>query len=361
MPDRDIGTPERWVDRLERQLGANWAAIRKARATTEQKRAILGAAFEERIAPDTSLVVFGSIAREEMTSGSDSDWILLVDGQAVPEHADQKHAIAEELERLGFAEPGRSGVFGCMIGSHDIVHEIGGEDDTNSNTTRRVLLLLESLPVGNPEAYDRVRRQILNRYLHDDRGLVRSSGHLKVPRFLLNDLTRYWRTVTVDFVYKQRAEAGEKWALRNAKLRMSRKLVFASGLLRCFFCHLDPEAAAAREALRGPEYDATKLLQYMENQLEQTPLELLAQAAQRSAIPPATAAKLFDSYDRFLSVLDDEEKRKRLKQMKESEMSTSALWNEVRDFSHDFHSGLIELFFGDDEGLRELVMQYGVF
>jgi hypothetical protein len=34
-----------------------------------------------------------------------------------------------------------------MIGSHDIVHEIGGEDDTNSNTTRRVLLLLESNPL----------------------------------------------------------------------------------------------------------------------------------------------------------------------------------------------------------------------
>ena len=360
MPD-DTKMSERSVDRLEGELRANWVAIRRARNTTEQKRALLRKAFEGKIAPDTSLVVFGSIAREEMTSGSDSDWILLVDGQAVPEHADQKHTIAEELGALGFAAPGRSGVFGCMIGSHDIVHEIGGEDDTNSNTTRRVLLLLESLPIGTGEAYDRVRRQILNRYLHDDRGLVRSSGPIKVPRFLLNDLTRYWRTVTVDFVYKQRAEAGKKWALRNTKLRMSRKLVFASGLLRCFFCHLDPEAAAAREALRGPEYDATKLLAYMENELSQTPLELLARAVQRPAIPIATASKLFNSYDRFLSVLDDEEKRKRLEQMTESEMATSPVWNEIRDFSHDFHSGLIELFFGEDEALRELAMQYGVF
>jgi hypothetical protein len=357
----DIKTSEPWVDRLERELRANWAAIRKARYTTEQKRAVLRNAFQGKIAPDTSLVVFGSIAREEMTSGSDSDWILLVDGQAIPEHADQKHTISEQLDTLGFAAPGRSGVFGCMIGSHDIVHEIGGEDDTNSNTTRRVLLLLESLPIGNGEAYDRVRRQILNRYLHDDRGLIRSSGPFKVPRFLLNDLTRYWRTVTVDFVYKQRAEAGKKWALRNAKLRMSRKLVFASGLLRCFFCHLDPEAAGARAALRGPEYDATKLLAYMENELSQTPLELLARAVQRPAIPIATASKLFNSYDRFLSILDDEEKRKRLEQMTEGEMATSPVWNEIRDFSHDFHSGLIELFFGDDEGLRELAMQYGVF
>jgi predicted nucleotidyltransferase len=110
MPNRDIRTPERWVDRLEHELGADWAAIRKARLTTEQKRATLFTAFEEKIAPDTSLVVFGSIAREEMTSNSDSDWILLVDGQAIPEHGDQKHAIAEELEKLGFGAPGRSGV-----------------------------------------------------------------------------------------------------------------------------------------------------------------------------------------------------------------------------------------------------------
>lgn len=52
---------------------------------------------------------------------------------------------------------------------------------------------------------------------------------VKVPRFLLNDIVRYWRTVTVDFVEKQRGQAGHGWGLRNAKLRMSRKLIFATG------------------------------------------------------------------------------------------------------------------------------------
>jgi hypothetical protein len=351
---------ERWVDRLERELGATWTAIRRARTTTEDKRKSLQHAFEEKIAPDTSLVVFGSIAREEMTSGSDSDWVLLVDGQAQPEHGEQKHTIAADLYSLGFPAPGRSGVFGCLIGSHDIVHEIGGEDDTNSNTTRRVLLLLESLPVGNREAYDRVRRQILSRYLRDDRGLIRSTGAIKVPRFLLNDLTRYWRTVTVDFVYKQRAEAGKKWALRNAKLRMSRKLVFASGLLRCFYCQLDPEADVARKHLAAPISDTFGLLTYMERELDKTPLELLARAASRPSIKRDTQLKLFDSYNRFLDILDDE-RRDALGRMTEPEMATSAIWNEIREISHNFHSGLLELFFGDDEELRNLTTQYGVF
>ncbi len=248
-----------------------------------------------------------------------------------------------------------------MVGSHDIVHEIGGEDDTNSNTTRRVLLLLESFPVGKREAYDRVRRQILNRYLRDDRGLVYGGGMSGFPRFLLNDFTRYWRTVTVDFVYKQRAEAGEKWALRNAKLRMSRKLVFASGLLRCLFCHLDPDAADARQVLRAPEHDITKLLAYMEGELAQTPLELLARAASRPAIERTTARKLFDSYDRFLGVLDNKAKRETLEKMSQPDMATSAVWAEIRDSSRDFHSGLLELFFGKDRDLRKLAAYYGIF
>jgi predicted nucleotidyltransferase len=107
MPEHARTADGRWVDSLEREMGATWPAIRKARTTTEEKRSILRAAFEGRIATDTSLVVFGSIAREEFTSGSDSDWMLLVDGQAYPEHADQRHTIATKMKDLKFSEPDR--------------------------------------------------------------------------------------------------------------------------------------------------------------------------------------------------------------------------------------------------------------
>lgn len=103
-------------------------------------------------------MVFGSVARREATSEPDLDWILLIDGQSAPEHKDQETSIADVLESSGYVKPGTSGVFGGMVGSHDLIHNIGGEDDLNSNTTRRVLLLLESFPIGNREAYDRVRR-----------------------------------------------------------------------------------------------------------------------------------------------------------------------------------------------------------
>jgi predicted nucleotidyltransferase len=361
MPELGSNLSESTVQRLEKQLGADWTAIRKARATTKERRSVLRDAFEGKLSPDTSLVLFGSVAREEMTSASDADWILLVDGQSSPDHEVAKHEASNLLNELGFGEPGKSGVFGCLVGSHSLIHDIGGEDDTNSNTTRRVLLLLESLSIGDREAYARVRRQILNRYLNDDRGLLYGSGARRVPRFLLNDLTRYWRTVTVDFVYKQRAEAGKKWALRNAKLRMSRKLVFASGLLRAFFCHLDPNAATARAALVAPFPDASKLLAYMEAELAKCPLDLLAAAASRPAIESATAKKLFDNYDRFLAVLDSDAKRDELSSLIVTQTASSVVWREIRELSRGFHEGMVDLFFGKDEELRALTMEYGLF
>jgi hypothetical protein len=347
------------LDELEQRLGCRWNNIRRAQQTTIERRRSLQHLFQDRVAPDTSVVLFGSIARAEITSGSDADWILLVDGQAVPEHQDQTADVGRLLYENKFGEPGRSRVFGCMVSSHSLVHQIGGEDDKNSNTTRRVLLLLESIAVGDTDAYTRVRRQILNRYIRDDRGLLFGSGQAKVPRFLLNDLTRYWRTITVDFVYKQRADAGKKWALRNAKLRMSRKLVFTSGLLRCFFCQLDPEAAQARTALLT-RHDPTELLSYLEVNLARTPLELLAQAASRAAVPASTAKKLFDSYDSFLGVLDDR-RREDLERLQNEEMAASHVWQEIRQMSHDFQAGLNELFYGPDERLKELIISYGVF
>ena len=349
------------LDLLETRLGSSWQSIRKAQIETQKRRTELSDQFAQHGSPDTSLVVFGSVARQEVTSGSDLDWILLIDGQSVPEHKEQEREIERRLIEGKFIAPGASGVFGRMVGSHDLVHNIGGEDDLNSNTTRRVLLLLESHPVGNREAYDRVRRQIVRRYLCDDRGLTHSESDVRIPRFLLNDLTRYWRTVTVDFVYKQRADADKKWALRNAKLRMSRKLIFAAGLSHVFFCHLDPAAEQARTELKIKQ-DVSLLTAYLSEQLAMPPLETVAKVCNELSIGDQVGRNIFDNYDRFLGILDDQNKRDELaKATTHADLRDSAAWREIRDVSTPFHDGLVTLFLASNKELTDLTMKYGVF
>jgi predicted nucleotidyltransferase len=349
------------VQRLEQKHSASWPSIRKARERTAEQRISLAGCFVQQGSPDTSLVVFGSLAREEWTSRSDLDWIFLVDGQSLPEHKNQEFDIAKRLADNGFGVPGASGIFGCMVSSHDLVHNIGGEDDPNSNTTRRVLLLLESYAIGSREAYDRVRRQIVRRYLEDDRGLTHGSGTERIPRFLLNDITRYWRTVTVDFVYKQRSQQDKKWALRNAKLRMSRKLIFAAGLANVFLCHLDPEAEQARDQLMSCK-DVDLLTAYLSAQLAKPPLETLAKLCWLVGAPEQTTRAIFDNYDRFLGILDDPRKREDLEAAHGHEqLRASSVWGEVRNLSHPFHDALVSLFLKDVDELRRLSMTYGIF
>ena len=99
------------------------------------------------------------------------DWVLLLDGISRPEHLEVTQAIRAAIDALPRKQPGIEGIFGNLIASHDLVHHIGGESDSNANTTLRILLLLESVAIGHNDAYNRVLNNVLWRYLDEDRGL----------------------------------------------------------------------------------------------------------------------------------------------------------------------------------------------
>jgi predicted nucleotidyltransferase len=185
---------------LGKTLNKSWPAIEKAKAAADAQINKLRAIIQESKidSEDISIVVFGSLARREWTSGSDLDWTMLIDGEADHEHAHTAHKFSELLEKAEFRSPGATRTFGTLTFSHNVIHQIGGLDDTNRNTTQRLLLLLESIPGNRREAYDRVIRAVLRRYLQNDFREFR----LKVPRFLLNDVHRYWRTLCVDYANK---------------------------------------------------------------------------------------------------------------------------------------------------------------
>lgn len=169
------------VEQLEKRLGVEWAHLRKARDLAQTKRLELRHGLAHLDSEDTSIVVSGSLARDEFTKGSDVDWTLLIDGQSDPGHYALTKKISDVVQSMATKGVGQEGTFGTMVFSHDLVHQIGGEDDTNRNTTRRLLLLLEPHVVGREDAYRNVVRNVLNRYLLEDRGSWREQGRRSGP------------------------------------------------------------------------------------------------------------------------------------------------------------------------------------
>jgi len=355
------------LDTLESRTGSHWKNLRIARETSDREGAEITAALDTFPTADASIVVVGSLARKEFTPASDIDWTLLLDGMSRPQDDQLARDIRRALDGIDKNQPGREGVFGTFVSSHDLIHRIGGETDTNANTTRRILLLLESIAIGRPDAHGRVLNNILYRYLEEDRGLWFGSNQSKVPRFLFNDVARYWRTMAVDFAYKQRTRPDGGFLLRNTKLRMSRKLLFLSGMLTCFDCHTRFEEQSERqEFYRGKPVEA--VIDRLREVLNQPPLEILAAALLKYESFDGSIKKLFTAYDEFVGMLADDTllsngltKRKHLDTLPVDSIEGDVVASEARDISHRFRDAISDLFLTKDTELGMLTLEYGVF
>jgi hypothetical protein len=141
----------------------------------------------------------------------------------------------------------------------------------------------------------------------------------------------------------------------------------AEACIRCwtialFLLSFGCRGGPAREALRSGALDLAPLTTYMEKELSRPPLEIVAKACLNLHIEETTSRSIFDSYDRFLSILDDQDKRADLARAHTHEgLRGSTAWNEIREVSRPFHAGLIVLFLKDDEALKNLTLEYGVF
>ncbi len=319
----------------ERSAGGFPNLIEARRETTRRLEETRGRLSPLECDAGASVVLFGSWGRQELTSQSDDDWAVLVARGTVA----MRPSIDEvsDLVGKGSRRPGAQGVFGDTIFCDDLVERIGLKEDDNDNLTRRLLLLLEPVAVLNEPAHHGCRRRVLDGYLDD------SVKDFRPPRFLLNDVIRYWRTICVDFVGKERRGTGQKWALRNLKLGLSRKALFAGGLLPVLLCH---------------RFDAPGIGTFLEGEFELPSIDRIARAfLELDAVDAGVRA--VGAYDAFIGLLGDPKARGELERLSRDQAMESEVFKQGKRLVKDFQQGLLALLF--ETSLRPLVREYGIF
>jgi hypothetical protein len=319
---------------LAAATGREFPNLIGARLQTAERLAAKQPSLEAiRHSRDASIVLMGSWGRRELTSGSDDDFMILVRGRRRPVLTPTRRSVKKVLDQA----PGRQGIFGGTVFSRKLVNEIGLDKDDNSNLTRRMLFMLESMPVTGEQIYRTVRGEILDRYLDE------SVKAYRPPRFFLNDVVRYWRTMCVDFAGKER-QGSEKWGLRNAKLRNSRKVLFAGGLLPILDC---------------ARLDELQMRDFLKSELEVPPTDRIARSFMDNGAHDA-GARTLGAYDDFVGRMDDGEFRQALKEVTRENAPDSTAFSEAQRLGRDLEDGLLALLY-ETRHLPAVVREFAIF
>jgi len=196
-----------------------------------------------------------------------------------------------------------------------------------------------------------------------------ADGARKVPRFLVNDFIRYWRTICVDYAAKHWDQGGAKWAIRNAKLRFSRKLLGAVGLAFCYSCELDPPESECKHLELFPLPNTPSAEPFIEAGIafaRTPPLDYLAafieSFVEEESKRQSIANDVFGSYNDWLTLLNDSASRSHLEDLSHREAKDGdPVFQEVRNMSTSFARGLKRLFFNrteDNDPIANLSLEY---
>jgi len=183
-------------------------------------------------------------------------------------------------------------------------------------------------------------------YFHEDHS--DSSGS---SRFLLNDVTRYWRTIAVDYQAKVwRDLSVDGWGLRYLKLRISRKLTYVSALVALFLVEI-AKPSDVHGFLREQFVDVPALARVAQ-------LVDVLDGDDRALLDLRRVLELADAFCGFLH--DRERRDAATRVLPPAREATDAAFVEMRTASVELESCLERLFF-DAAPLRGLSRKYLAF
>ncbi|EKZ2231317.1 TPA: nucleotidyltransferase domain-containing protein [Klebsiella pneumoniae] len=301
-------------------------AIKYSEETLKNLKADLLAALGDEVDAAFTIVTTGSFGRNEASTESDFDLFLFCekeDGrEAIQSNAD---AINQCIKRYVAKDTGSTGTFGAeaVVSFESLLKNIGGDEDTNKLLTRRMLFLLEGVSVYNHSLFESYRKTLINKYL-------KSSSDGKIDKYLLNDIIRYYRTITTDFQHKIDSD-GKSWGVRNIKLRFSRKILYFAGIIALGYAS-------------DQEEDVNNRVNLLSSLLETPPLERIFEIHNLRIDDSKghdTLERIFSDYNLFLESISDKEKRQSLENIKTKEQRLDVpLYTELSEVSATFNDNL---------------------
>jgi hypothetical protein len=296
-------------------------AIERAREYSEKQLARLRDSLSGLAPSEVVILTCGSYARREASEQSDIDYFIITDGDPSGGASADESWIDHIRRAIGAVvsiDPAERGAFSKVENRHAMLHNIGGDQDTNQKITRRMLFLLEGEWLSNGPGLRQVRRDILERYIAET-----ITDH-QLALFLLNDMIRYYRTMATDYEFKTvEGDAPKPWGIRNIKLVFSRKLLYASGLFS-----VGLTADRARDA-------KVDLLQDL---FELPVIDRMVTICGR-----ANSENLLASYNLFLEKLEDLTVRDHLKSL-DRRGRTDPVFRMLKNEGHHFTRELLKLF-----------------
>ena len=139
---------------------------------------------------------------------------------------------------------------------------------------------------------------------------------------------------------------------------MSRKLIFAAGLITCYSC--DPDWVAQRDSDIARQPTVDRVVEYLLAFVHRRPLDIIA-GVLGELLKKDTPRRLMDTYEEFLARLDDRTTRKHLQKLPPENAEKDKLYAEIQDCCGRFEKALEDIFFDEHPHLARLTRKYGVF
>lgn len=309
------------------------SAINYSESTLDSLKKDLLEVLGDDSSAEYTIVTTGSFGRNEASAESDFDLFLFCEKEDIRESIELKAELINNCVKKYVAKnTGSTGTFGAdeVVSFESLLKNIGGADDTNKLLTRRMLFLLEGISVYNNTLFESYRKTLINKYL-------KSSSDGKIDKYLLNDIIRYYRTITTDFQHKIDSD-GKSWGIRNIKLRFSRKILYFAGIIAIGYASDKEQDVSSRVLLLSSLLDTApleRIFHIYDEKINTKDYDILE--------------RIFGYYDYFLKNISNKEQRLLLENIKTKEDRLDVpLYTELSEnsghFTYQLHMLLKSLF-----------------